>query len=334
MKQKYKFFFAIVPFAAILFSLGWGRYSIPFTELVKIILPFVKNYSAQDYNVFINIRLPRTIFVFISGGALALSGTSMQSLFRNPLVSPDIIGVSSGASLGAAVAIVIFHTNPFFIQVFAFAGGILAVILALQISQISGEATLIRLILAGIIINAITGSCVSMIKYTADPMNDLPSLEFWLMGCFNIISWRNFIVFIPIVFIASGFVFLFRKQLNILSLGDEEAASLGMPVKEMRFLFIGASTLLVAVVVSVAGIISWIGLIAPHIARLLFGNNNNKLVPLSFVCGASLLLIADTFARSITGGEIPISIITAFIGAMGLGYFMVAKKGSKYGYGF
>ena len=334
MKQNYKIFLVIIPIIAVFFSLSWGRYFIPFSEIFKILIPLGGEYSNSAYNVFINIRLPRTLFVFIAGGVLALSGTSLQSLFRNPLASPDIIGVSSGASLGAALAIVIFHASPFIVQTFAFAGGIIAVILVLQISHIGGEHSLIRLILAGIIINAIAGSCVSIIKYTADPMNELPSLEFWLMGCFNIITWRNFIVFLPIVFLGGGFIFLYRRQLNILSLGDEEAASLGVSVKKMRLLFIASSTLLVAVVVSAAGIISWIGLIAPHIVRLLFGNNNDKLVPFSFICGASLLLVADTFARSITGGEIPISIITAFIGAAGLASFMSAKKRVGYEYGF
>ncbi|MGF7109761.1 FecCD family ABC transporter permease [Treponema pedis] len=334
MKQKYKVFLTIIPIAAILLSLMLGRYFISFSEILRIVLPLKGGYSNSAYNVFINIRFPRTLFVFISGGVIAVSGTSLQSIFRNPLASPDIIGVSSGASLGAALAIVIFHASPFIVQVFAFAGGCLAVILVLQISNINGEHSLIRLVLAGIIINAIAGSCVSIIKYTADPMNELPSLEFWLMGCFNIITWRNFIVFLPIVFVGCGFIFLYRRQLNILSLGDEEAASLGVSVKKIRLLFIGSSTLLVAVVVSAAGIISWIGLIAPHIVRLLFGNNNDRLVPFSFICGASLLLVADTFARSITGGEIPISIITALIGAAGLASFMSAKKRVGYEYGF
>ena len=334
MKIKYKAGLLLFPIAALFFSLSWGRYFISFFEMLKILIPINGTYSSAAYNVFINIRLPRTLFVFISGGVLALSGTSLQSLFRNPLVSPDIIGVSSGASLGAGLAIVVFHANPFVIQMSAFAGGIIAVFFVLQISAIGGVHSLIRLILSGIIVNAAASSFVSIIKYTADPMNDLPSLEFWLMGCFNIITWRNFIVFLPIVCVAGGFIFLFRKQLNILSLGDEEAAGLGVSVKKMRLLFIGSSTLLVAAVVSAAGIISWIGLIAPHIVRLLFGNNNNRLVPLSFICGASLLLVADTFARSVTGGEIPISIITALIGAVGLGWFMLNTKRFGYEYGF
>ena len=334
MNRKYKIFLILIPIAVVLFSLSFGRFNISFLEILKMFTPEKNEYASRNYNVFINIRLPRTIFVFLSGGILALSGTVLQSIFRNPLVSPDIVGVSSGASLGAAIAIVIFHSSPFVVRLFAFAGGIIAVILVLQISHIKTEHSLIRLILAGIIINAVTSSCVSLIKYTADPMNDLPALEFWLMGCFNIITWQSFVLFLPIVLVGSAFIFLYRKQLNILSLGDEEAASLGVCVKKMRLAFIGMSTLLTASVVSSAGIISWIGLIAPHITRLFFGSNNNKLVPVSFICGAAVLLIADTFARSITGGEIPVSIITALIGAASLGTFMVSNKRAGYEYGF
>ena len=160
----------------------------------------------------------------------------------------------------------------------------------------------------------------------ADPLNELPALEFWLMGCFNVITWRKLAVFLPIAVAGCSFILLFRRQLNILSLGDEEAASLGTPVKKMRMLFIIASTLLVASVVSAAGIISWIGLIAPHVIRLLFGNNNYKVAPLSFMCGASLLLFADTVARSISGNEIPVSIITAIIGAPILAQLMLRRN--------
>lgn len=326
-KSKIVFMAVCMPVAALLFSLSWGRYPITLLDIWKIIFGFLGEapiHSAAS-TIFFTIRLPRTLFVFIAGGTLGLSGVSLQSLFRNPLVSPDIIGVSSGASLGAAIAIVILHTSPAAIQLYAFAGGISAALLVLQLSN-SGGQSLIRLIIAGIIVNALTGSCVSIIKYIADPMNDLPALEFWIMGCFNTSTWKKFFLFFPIAAAGSTCIILLRRQLNILSLGDEEAASLGTPVKRMRLLFIITSTILVAAVVSAAGIISWIGLIAPHIIRMLFGNNNEKLVPLSFLCGASLLTIADTFARSLSGSEIPISIITAFIGAPVLGWFMMSKN--------
>ena len=330
MQYRSKLIFAagIMPLAALIFSMSWGRYPLSFIKILSILFhtDAFAAVSTADYNIFMNIRLPRTLFVFLSGGAIGLSGVSLQSLFRNPLVAPDIIGVSTGASLGAAIAIVLLHTSSAGIQLCAFAGGIGATLLVLKLSDIGGEHSLIRLVLAGVIINALAGAGVSLIKYMADPLNELPALEFWLMGCFNVITWRKLAVFLPIAVAGCSFILLFRRQLNILSLGDEEAASLGTPVKKMRMLFIIASTLLVASVVSAAGIISWIGLIAPHVIRLLFGNNNYKVAPLSFMCGASLLLFADTVARSISGNEIPVSIITAIIGAPILAQLMLRRN--------
>lgn len=330
MHYRYKLFLSVfvMPAAALLLSLCWGRYPLSLTQIVSVIFRTADLTSADTaaYNIFMNIRLPRTLFVFIAGGAIGLSGVCLQSLFRNPLVAPDIIGVSSGASLGAAIGIVLLHAGPAVIQLCAFAGGIGATVLVLNLSNAGGGHSLIRLVLAGVIINALAGAGVSLIKYTADPLNELPALEFWLMGCFNIITWKKLFIFLPVAAAGCSFILLFRRQLNILSLGDEEAASLGTPVQQMRLLFIGASTLLVASVVSAAGIISWIGLIAPHVIRILFGNNNYKVAPLSFICGASLLLVADTFARSVTGNEIPVSIITAIIGAPVLARLMMRRS--------
>lgn len=318
----------IMPLAALIFSLSWGRYPLSFIKILSILFrtDAFAAVTTADYNIFMNIRLPRTLFVFLSGGAIGLSGVSLQSLFRNPLVAPDIIGVSTGASLGAAIGIVLLHTSAAGIQLCAFASGIGATLLVLQLSNIGGEHSLIRLVLAGVIINALAGAGVSLIKYMADPLNELPALEFWLMGCFNVITWKKLAAFLPIAVAGCSFIILFRRQLNILSLGDEEAASLGTPVKKMRLLFIITSTLLVASVVSAAGIISWIGLIAPHVIRLLFGNNNYKVAPLSFMCGAALLLFADTVARSLSGNEIPVSIITAVIGAPILAQLMLRRN--------
>jgi len=330
MRYRTKFVLTafVLPLAALLFSLSWGRYPLSFMQILSFLFHPVGSAAANTagYNIFMNIRLPRTLFVFIAGGTIGLSGVGLQSLFRNPLVAPDIIGVSTGASLGAAIGIVLLHAGAAGVQACAFAGGIIATLLVLRLSDIGGEHSLIRLVLAGVIINALAGAGVSLIKYMADPLNELPALEFWLMGCFNVITWKKLFVFLPIAAAGSSFIILFRRQLNILSLGDEEAASLGTPVKKMRLLFIITATMLVASVVSAAGIISWIGLIAPHVIRLLFGNNNYKVAPLSFVCGASFLLIADTFARSISGNEIPVSIITAVIGAPILAQLMLRRN--------
>lgn len=329
MNERSKLLFAalIMPLAALIVSLSVGQYPLPLSKICTLLfcIDCGVPVSFADYTIFVNIRLPRTLFVFLSGGAISLSGVCLQSLFRNPLVAPDIIGVSTGASLGAAIGIVLLHAGSASIQLCAFLGAIGATMLVLPLSSIGGEHSLIRLVLAGVIINALSGSAVSIIKYTADPFNELPALEFWLMGCFNVITWRKLAVFLPIAAIGCTVILLLRGQLNILSLGDEEAAALGTPVQVMRIIFIITATLLVAGVVSAAGIISWIGLIAPHVIRLLFGNNNYKVAPLSFMCGAALLLFSDTVARSISGHEIPVSIITAVIGAPILAQLMLRR---------
>ena len=167
----------IMPLAALIFSLSWGRYPLSFIKILSLLFrtDAFAAVTTADYNIFMNIRLPRTLFVFLSGGAIGLSGVSLQSLFRNPLVAPDIIGVSTGASLGAAIGIVLLHTSAAGIQICAFAGGIGATLLVLQLSNIGGEHSLIRLVLAGVIINALAGAGVSLIKYMADPLNELPA---------------------------------------------------------------------------------------------------------------------------------------------------------------
>jgi len=210
---------------------------------------------------------------------------------------------------------VLLHTGAAGIQLCAFAGGIGATLLVLQLSNIGGEHSLIRLVLAGVIINALAGAGVSLIKYMADPLNELPALEFWLMGCFNVITWKKLAAFLPIAVAGCSFIILFRRQLNILSLSEDEARSAGVNVSLMRAILIVASTVITASVISMCGQVGWVGLLVPHCARMLCGQNNRAVIPVSLLLGSALMIVIDTLARSLSASEIPISILTAIIGA-------------------
>jgi iron complex transport system permease protein len=299
----------VFPVAAFMVSICTGRYPISATQLVSYLLsPGVVNDPGA--NIFWNIRLPRVLFSLCAGGAIAIAGSVLQGVYRNPLVSPDIIGVSSGASLGAAVSVVLFSATASQIQLFAFAGGIIAVFTTFNLSRLGKQNALTSLILSGIIINAFAKSGVSILKYKADPLQQLPALEFWLMGSLNTITWEKFFSFLPVLFIGTAAVILLRWQLNALSIGDEEAATLGVSVAFIRAVMIGMATLLVSGVVTMTGMVEWVGLICPHIVRILAGSDHKLSVPLSFCAGAGFLAFSDAIARSLYAAELPISVIT------------------------
>ncbi len=213
-------------------------------------------------------------------------------------------------------------------QLFAFAGGIIAVLFTFNLARLGNQSTIVSLILSGVIINALAQSGVSILKYMADPLQQLPALEFWLMGSLNTITWEKLINFLPMFFIGSVIIILLRWQLNALSMGDEEAASLGVSVVITRGIMIAMATVLVSGVVSMTGMIAWVGLICPHITRILTGSDHRVSVPISFFTGAGFMAISDTVARSLTAAELPISVITAFTGAPFLAYLLI-KSGKS-----
>lgn len=300
-----------------------GRYPLSFKALEEVFLG--RETTSSLYTLIMQIRLPRIVIVIICGGALSLAGTIYQSLFQNPLVSPDVLGVSSGCGVGAIIAILFFPKLPHAIQVMAFCGGIIAVMLALFMAQISGGNKVLGLVIAGIVITAIASAVTMLLKYGADPYKQLPTIEFWLMGGFYKANWERVGLILPSIGVGSVILFILRWPLKVLTLGDEEAASLGINVKSIRIITVGAVTLLVAAVVSVAGVISWIGLVAPHIVKLLVGNDLEKEMPMSLCIGASLLLLADTLARSLYAAEIPVSVLTTFLGAPFLAYLLYRR---------
>lgn len=262
-----------------------------------------------------NIRLPRVAAALLVGAALAAAGASYQALFRNPLVSPDILGVSAGAGLGAVAGI--FLSLPVAaIQATAFAGGMAAVgFVTLVAALVQNTDRTLTLVLIGVVIGALAGAATSLLKVTADPYDQLPAITFWLLGSLAATTTEDILPALPMVLIGLVPLALLRWRINVLSLGDEEARALGIEVARTRFLVIASATMITASVTALAGVVGWVGLVIPHIARMLVGPGFGRLLPASILIGASYLLIVDTLARTIAQVEVPLGILTAVIGA-------------------
>jgi iron complex transport system permease protein len=271
--------------------------------------------NAQAEIVVWNVRLPRVAAALLVGAALAAAGASYQALFRNPLVSPDILGVSAGAGLGAVLGI--FLSLPVVgIQLAAFAGGMGAVALVLVVAGAvrHGDRTLI-LVLTGVVIGALAGAATSLVKVLADPYDQLPAITFWLLGSLAAVTPEDVAPAILPVTIGLAALSLLRWRINVLGMGDEEARALGVEAGRLRLWTIAAATLITASVTAVAGVIGWVGLVIPHIGRMLVGPGFGLLLPVSAAIGAGYLLIVDTLARTIAQTEVPLGILTAVIGA-------------------
>ena len=262
-----------------------------------------------------NIRLPRVAAALLVGAALAAAGASYQALFRNPLVSPDILGVSAGAGLGAVAGI--FLSLPVAaIQASAFAGGMAAVgFVTLVASVVRNTDRTLTLVLIGVVIGALAGAATSLLKVVADPYDQLPAITFWLLGSLAAITAQDILPALPMVLVGLVPLALLRWRINVLSLGDEEARALGIEAGRTRFLVIAAATLITASVTALAGVVGWVGLVIPHIARMLVGPGFGRVLPASVLIGAGYLLVVDTLARSMAAIEVPLGILTAVIGA-------------------
>ncbi len=295
-----------------------GPYPITVTQLTDM---FARLFSgsplpaSQGDIVLLSVRLPRVATALLVGAALSAAGAVYQGLFRNPLVSPDILGVSTGAGLGAAVGI--FLSLPvILIQGFAFVGGAVTVTLVYLVatSVRNHEPTLV-LVLSGVVIGALAGACISLLKILADPYDQLPAITFWLLGSLAGVRSSDLTSALPAVLIGLIPLVLLRWRMNLMALGDEEAATLGIDPRRLRLLFVAAATLMTASVVAISGVIGWVGLVMPHIARLVVGPNFNRLLPAAMLMGAGYLLIVDTIARTLAETEIPLGVLTAFVGA-------------------
>ncbi len=311
-------------------ALCLGRYMVSpgnaLSILLSQVLPIEPHWEAVEETVILNIRLPRVLMALVIGGGLAVSGAAFQGLFGNPLVSPHILGVSSGAGFGSALTILIFR-HMAFVPAGALVFGIVAMMVALWISRRGGRSSLFMLILGGVITAAMFEALLSLLKYVADPNDTLPTIVYWLMGSLTSSSYEQLAWGVPLIAIGMAVLWVLRWRLNIMSLSEVEARSLGTDVQKMRWVVIFAATLVTATTVSLAGIIGWVGLVIPHIARMLVGSNHAVLIPASISIGAMYLLLIDTLARTATGAEIPLSILTAIVGAPFFAYLLKRAKG-------
>lgn len=307
--------FGLVILTAMI-CLGIGRYSIPLSEVVEVIFSwlFGSGETGTAGTVIFKVRLPRVLLAIAAGAGLACSGAAFQGLFSNPLATPDTLGVASGASFGAVLAMML-GGNLIVIQLFALASGLVACGITYWISRVKSQRSVIMIVLSGMVVSALFQAFVSLLKYLADPEDQLPSITYWLLGSMSSVTYTNLMFGLPCIVLGATIIFVLRWRLNILSLTEDEARSMEVNIRVLRLLVIVASSLITASVVSMCGLVGWVGLLVPHIARMLMGSNNNSVIPLSLSLGAIFMLIIDTAARSATAAEIPISILTAIIGA-------------------
>lgn len=307
----------VICIGIFLASLVIGRFFIPVDQVTNILLSkflvLPITWDASMYNVVMEIRLPRVLGAIAVGVALAVSGAAYQGVFRNDLVSPDLLGVSHGASVGACIGI-LMHLSLYGIAIFAFIGGIVSVCLTLLLPKLIQNQSRIVLVLCGIIVSGFMAAIIGLLKYIADPDTELQDIVYWQLGSLAKVTWDNLIYVLPIIIFGTIAVLALRWRLNLLSLSDQEAQSLGVNVNRERLVIIGISTLLTAAAVCLSGTIGWVGLVIPHLSRMLVGNDHKKLIPATVLVSASFLMIADLFVRSLTTAEIPLGILCGFIG--------------------
>lgn len=305
---------AVLLLAVLLFSVSMGRYGISLADLFDTLTG--ADSDGTSYNVLFHMRGPRVLAAAIIGAMLACAGCAYQGLFRNPLVSPDLLGASAGACFGAALGILL-GLGGFGMQLTAFASGVAAVAAAYALSQKLSKTMneVLVLVLCGLVVQNLFTAFTSAVKFMADPNSQLPEITFWLMGGLANVHEEDLLwLAVPLV-AGCGGMFVMRWKLNVMSCGDEEAASLGIDVKRTRLIVVACATLATSAAVSVAGMVGWVGLIIPHLARFMVGPDNRYLVPASFLLGGSFLVLVDDVCRSIYTTEIPLSILTAIIGA-------------------
>ena len=317
--------------AVLLGSLLVGRYALSPGQLVHMLWTWISGGAADwpisDDKVVFAVRLPRVAAAALVGAALAVSGAAYQGMFRNPMVSPDILGASTGAGFGAAVAILL-GAGYFGISAAAFCCGLLAVAAAWLVSRLSKANQAVALILAGMMISSLFSAGTSFVKLVADTQQQLPAITYWLMGSLSSIKDKD-VVFLAIP-VALGMIPLFflRWRMNLLTVGEEEAQSMGVNTRRLRGAVIVCATLLTSASVAVSGMIGWVGLVIPHFCRMLFGYDYRRLIPAGALFGAAFLLAVDDIARLVTTGELPLGILTAFVGTP-LFLYLIATGGGR-----
>jgi iron complex transport system permease protein len=295
-----------------------GRYEVALNKVISILVGKITmaspTWTKVEETVVMIVRFPRVVLSVFVGAGLAVSGVAMQSLFSNPLVSPHILGVSYGAGFGAALGILI-SDQVILIQGFAIGFGILAIVITYFISKTHKGTQVYMLVLSGVVVGALFQAFISLIKYVADPEEKLPTIVYWLMGSLSGTSVKDLYVGVPLIGISVLVIYFIRWQLNVLSLNEEEAVSMGVNISILRSIVIVTTTIISAVSVSMCGIIGFVGLVIPHFSRMIVGCEHRRLVPVTIIIGGIYLLIIDTLSRTLTAAEIPISILTAVVGA-------------------
>lgn len=297
---------------AVLMSLAIGRYPLSLASVLKVIFNPMEDDIAN--NIVLSVRLPRVLLALMVGAGLAISGACFQGVFQNPLVSPDVLSVSSGAAFGAVLGIMTLNTawsNTLFALVF----GCVSVFLTYSMARIRGQVTALSLVLSGIIISAFFNALISVMKYVADTETELPAITYWLLGSFAAATYQHVLTIVAPVVLGALALLTMAYKINILSLGDEEARILGINPVRSRIIIIAAATLVTAACVTVTGIVGWVGLVIPHIARMIVGPDHSKLLPTSLLMGASFMALVDLLARTVSPSEIPVGILTALLGA-------------------
>lgn len=333
MKKKTWLIIITLIVVSLMVALSMGRYAISLAEIFGLVLEragitgLLPQPSAELSMVFWNVRVPRVILAFAVGSGISVAGVVFQAIFRNPLASPDILGVSGGAAFGAALSIVFLSEASLGIQGVAFGFGILAVALTYFLAERSLDESTSVLVISGIVVWALSQAGLSLVEYLSDPYDQLAKIMFWTMGSFQTATWEKVATTLPVILFGTITLTIFGWRLNIMTQDERQILSLGVSVKKWRMIYLGLSTSVVAAAVSTVGDIRWIGLIMPHIARYLVGMEHKRLVPVAALLGGSFMLLLDTLARTATASEIPISILTSIIGAPFLGYLVVSRKG-------
>lgn len=327
------FLLGIFLIVAIVVSGYLGKYPIEFREYMETVLAHVFPAHFEEIpevaTILFKIRWPRIILAVLIGAGLSMSGATYQALFQNPMLSQDILGASQGAAFGAALGL--FFNQSYEVVVFSsFLFGLGAVLLVLGINRLIKSQSKLNMILIGMMVGSLFSSAVSFLKLIGDPTNTLPAITYWLMGSLSSIKMQDVYFAAPLILAGMLPIYFLRWQLNVMSLGEVEALSLGINVKLVRLILISSATLITATAVSISGLIGWVGLVIPHFSRLLLGANYRYTIPGTALCGGIFLLVVDDFARLLTTSEIPIGILTAFIGAP-VFIFLVAKNSRQLG---
>ena len=308
-----------------------GRYPMDPLEVIKVaaaqVFDINKTWVDTAETVVIDVRFPRIIMAIAVGAGLSCTGSAFQGIFKNPLVSPDLLGVTAAAGFGAAAGIML-EASSIIIQAMAFLCGLLGVAICYLISRLNKSNSIVMLVLSGIVVKSLFNAGISLIKCMADPLDKLPAITYWLMGSLSAIRWSNIVVAAPVILICAGFLCGLGWRINVISMGDKEARSMGVRTESTKALIVACATLVSAVIVCMCGGIAWVGLVMPHIARMYVGPDYRKMMPASMLIGAIFLLSVDDILRSMAA-TLPVSVMTSLIGAP---FFAILIRRTKGGW--